>query len=223
MAGETVKTEAICLDIRPWSKTSHVVSWLTPRGRVATVVKGAERPKSFFLGQYDLNYTCEILYYARARGEIHALRECVPTNRRDGLRENYRALALAGYFRRLAAELSPAGPEAEEWHRLLSRALDGLAAGDGGLLQSLLAYELRALELMGLGLQVGSEGGALVLRGERRIPVSSTVAAALASPRCEKNPSVLIDAARVVGVYYQFHVDCASDVRRTVLGIISKL
>lgn len=222
MAGETVKTEAICLDIRPWSKTSHVVSWLTPRGRVATVVKGAERPKSFFLGQYDLNYTCEILYYARARGEIHALRECVPTNRRDGLRENYRALALAGYFRRLAAELSPAGPEAEEWHRLLSRALDGLAAGDGGLLQSLLAYELRALELMGLGLQVGSEGGALVLRGERRISVSSTVAAALASPRCEKNPSVLIDAARVVGVYYQFHVDCASDVRRTVLGIISK-
>ena len=43
MAGETIKTEAICLDIRPWSRTSHVVSWLTPMGKVATVVKGAVR------------------------------------------------------------------------------------------------------------------------------------------------------------------------------------
>ena len=223
MAGETIKSEAICLDVRPWSKTSHVVSWLTPRGRVATVVKGAERPKSFFLGQYDLNYTCEILYYARARGEIHALRECVPTVRRDELRENYRALALAGYFRRLAAELSPSGPDAEDWYEMLSRSLDGLSAGGAGLLADLLSYELRVLELMGLGLQIGLEGGLLMLRGERRIPVSSTVAAALASPRCEKNPSILIDAARVVGVYYQFHVDCASDVRRAVLGMISKL
>ena len=40
MAGETIKTEAICLDVRPWSRTSHVVSWLTPSGSVATVGKG---------------------------------------------------------------------------------------------------------------------------------------------------------------------------------------
>ena len=45
MAGETVKTEAICLDIRPWSRTIHVVSWLTPMGKVATVVKGAMPPE----------------------------------------------------------------------------------------------------------------------------------------------------------------------------------
>ena len=55
MAGETIKTDAICLGIHPWSKTSHVTSWLTPSGRVATVVKGAVPPKSAFLGQYDLN------------------------------------------------------------------------------------------------------------------------------------------------------------------------
>ena len=34
MAGETVKSEAICLSVRPWSQTSHVVAWLTPRGKV---------------------------------------------------------------------------------------------------------------------------------------------------------------------------------------------
>ena len=57
MAGETGKSEAICLDIRPWSRTSHVVEWLTPHGKIRTLVKGAVRPKSAFLGQYDLNYT----------------------------------------------------------------------------------------------------------------------------------------------------------------------
>jgi len=224
MAGETIKTEAICLDIRPWSKTSHIVSWLTPHGRVATIVKGAERPKSFFLGQYDLNYTCEILYYARAKGELHALRECVPVERRDVLRDDYRSLALAGYFRRLAAELSPVGPDAEEWYESLARSLDGLLARGPSVssFARLLTFELRVLDLLGLRPQVGSEGGTLVLRGERKIPVSSAVVAALEAPDGKNNRQALIDAARVVGVYYQFHVNCASDVRRAVLGMISK-
>ena len=82
-SGETLKAEALCLAVHPWSRTSHIVRWLTPRGTLATLVKGAVRPKSAFLGQYDLNYTCELVYYARARGELHALRECVPRERRD--------------------------------------------------------------------------------------------------------------------------------------------
>ena len=65
MAGETVGSRATCLSIVPWSRTSHVVVWLTPAGKVTTVAKGAVRPKSWLLGQYDLNYTCDILYYAR--------------------------------------------------------------------------------------------------------------------------------------------------------------
>ena len=34
MAGETVKAEAVCLRIVPWSRTSHIVQWLTPTGKV---------------------------------------------------------------------------------------------------------------------------------------------------------------------------------------------
>ena len=68
MAGEIIKTHGIVLSIHPWSQTSHVVTWLTPdHGPVTTLVKGAVRPKSAFLGQYDLNYTCEIVYYADTR------------------------------------------------------------------------------------------------------------------------------------------------------------
>ena len=63
-----------------------MVSWLTPdTGVVSTVVKGAVRPKSAFLGQYDLFYECELVYYVRERGDAHAIREVSPLKMREGL------------------------------------------------------------------------------------------------------------------------------------------
>ena len=241
MAGETIRSEAICLDIRPWSKTSHVVSWLTPVGKVTTVAKGAERPKSYFLGQYDLNYTCDILYYAGAKGEIHALRDCVPVARRDDLRDDYRVLALAGYFRRLAAELAPTGGECGVWYEELKRSLDSCASLTSGretastfLLSQMLGFELRILKLSGLAPDFSGfdrqaewsafsvETGTFGVAEGRCIRVSREVAEYLANgAQNAKNPQTPLDAARVIGVFYQFHLDCASDVRRTVLEMIS--
>ena len=230
MAGETARSEAICLSIVPWSRTSHIVSWLTPGGKVTTVAKGAVRPKSWMLGQYDLNYTCDILYYARARGDVHALRDCVPVERRDALRGDFRALALAGYFRRLASEFAPQGPDCAAWHDALAEGLDALAASAagsppfaGGWLAHMLRFELAALHLLGLSPEIEAESGMFCLSGERRIPVSPEVAEYLRDPtRPAKNPRTPLDAARVIGVFYQFHADCAPDVRRTVLGMIGK-
>lgn len=235
MAGETTKSEAVCLSIRPWSRTSHVVTWLTPRGKVVTVVKGAVRPKSFFLGQYDLNYTCDILYYARARGDVHALRDCAPRQRRDALRDDFRALALAGHFRRLASDYAPAGPDCAAWFSLLEHSLDALAvhaathAGAAAdiaerratLVCQLLRFELEALHLLGLSPEIEAESGAFRLRGEREIPVSPAVAEWLRRPSAEPPDSrTPLDAARAIGVFYRFHLDCAADARRAVLDVL---
>ena len=239
MAGETIKTEAICLDIRPWSRTSHVVSWLTPMGKVLTVVKGAVRAKSQFLGQYDLNYTCDILYYARAKGELHALRECVPVEMREELRGDYRKLALAGYMRRLVAELAPAGEECGGWYEELRKRLDlcraiGCGEDAASTYSLFLQFELDVLRLAGVApdfskydrkaewaafsVETGNFGN-----GEGRcIRVSRETAEYLANgAKNAKNLQIPLDAARVIGVFYQFHLDCASDVRRTVLEMIS--
>ena len=225
MAGETVKTEAICLDVRPWSKTSHVVSWLTPSGKIATVVKGAMRPKSQFLGQYDLNYTCEIVYYSRQSGETHALRECSPLKMREKLRGDFRALAVAGYFCGLAREYAPSGPECREWFGALDGALDGLCGNPAGMASvgNVVAFELSVLGMLGLKPELEAEAGAFALRGERSIPVSSEVAAYIHSPAtADKNPQIALDAARAIGVFYHFHLDSAPEVRRFVLGMVSK-
>ena len=245
MAGETIKTEAICLDVRPWSRTSHVVSWLTPTGKVATVVKGAVRAKSQFLGQYDLNYTCDIVYYARAKGELHALREAVPVEMREGLRSDYRKLALAGYMRGLVAELAPMGEECRAWYALLRRTLEDIRPKT----EDLVRFELEVLRISGLApdfskydksadwsafsLETGTfgPGEGRCIRVSREVAEYLTYMAGAGRPRppgchgnlsvSRKNSQTPLDAARVIGVFYQFHLDCAVDVRRTVLGMIS--
>ena len=221
MAGETVKSEGICLKIFPWSKTSHVVAWFTPEGKVTTLVKGAVRPKSAFLGQYDLNYKCEIVYYARERGDIHILKECSPVDTRDGMRDDWRTLAAADYFRETVSRMAPWGEEAREWFDLLDGALASPKPRDASeRLARIVSFETASLALSGLTPDAVRENGAFSLRGERSIAVSDAVAACIKKPFAEKNPKILLDAARVLGVYYSLHADAASETRKRVLEMI---
>jgi recombinational DNA repair protein (RecF pathway) len=133
------KTEAIVLRVAPFSRTSHVVTWLTREyGRVGTVVKGAVRPKSAFLGQYDLFYTCELLFYERERNGLHVAKECSPLRPRVGLRREWRAYCCAAYICDLVYQSSLAGAQhLEGVFALLTEVLDWLACGaseSGGIL-----------------------------------------------------------------------------------------
>ncbi len=92
------KSEAVCLNVRPFSKTSQMVTWLTADfGRVTTPVKGAQRPKSGFVGKYDVGYTCELVFYAHERNGVHHIRECTPLILREALRSRWRNAAAANY------------------------------------------------------------------------------------------------------------------------------
>ena len=198
---------------------------MTPEGPVTTVVKGAVRSKSAFLGQYDLNYTCEIVYYSRTKGELHALRECSPLAIRENLRSNYRALVLAEHMRAQVATLAPHGGESASWHATLADALDSLCAGAADsprrLVAELLGFELEILSLSGLSPEIEAESGSFSLRGERQMPISQEVAHCRGDPKAEKNMQILLDAARAIGVFYAFHLDSAPEARRTVLRMIS--
>ena len=131
-APSILRTEAIVLRIHPFSHTSQMAIWLTEEGRrLATPVKGAARPKSAFLGQFDLFYTCELLYYARSRDGVHVPRECEPLRRRDGLRTNWRAAQCASWFASLADLVSDAGAAFPGLYRLLDETLDVLDAAGG--------------------------------------------------------------------------------------------
>lgn len=144
------KTRAIVLRMAPYSKTSRVVTWLTPEeGKIATLIKGALRPRSLFLGQYDLFYTCELLYYHRERNGLHIAKECSPLKTRPGLRSDWCSAACASYACDMLSRVSYRGSHQPELYELAEVALDSLAVRTSGP-QFVFWFELRLTHLLGL-------------------------------------------------------------------------
>lgn len=125
------KTNALALRIEPFSRTSQIVSWLTPRhGRLATLAKGAQRPRSDFRGQMDAFYTCEIVYYSAARSGLSTLKECAALNGREPLRKDIRASACASYLCDLVQRLTPQETHQESLFLFMEECLDALCSQD---------------------------------------------------------------------------------------------
>ncbi|MEG1788160.1 MAG: DNA repair protein RecO [Kiritimatiellia bacterium] len=122
-----LKTEAICLNIRPFSKTSQMVTWLSSsHGTITTSIKGAQRPKSAFIGKYDLAYTCELVFYAHESNGIHHIRECFPLLFRESLRTHWRAAIAAGYACDLALRTAQPGLPNPALYEALQNVLNAL-------------------------------------------------------------------------------------------------
>jgi len=143
------KTVALATRIAPFGRTSQVVTWLTPdHGKVVTAVKGARRPKSPFLGQCDLFYTCELLFYSRNREALNIAREYAPLDTRSGLRGDWKACLSASYACDLTTRVSQRGHAQPEIYSLLVLFLDHLGRG-GVPLHLVFWFELKLLGLLG--------------------------------------------------------------------------
>jgi recombinational DNA repair protein (RecF pathway) len=244
MAGEIIKTQGIVLTVHPWSRTSHVVTWLTPdHGPVTTLVKGAVRPKSAFLGQYDLFYTCDILYYARATADLHALREVAPRNLRTRLRGEWRSTALAAYVADLVKDLAPANAEAADWFSFLEDLLTRLETTSvpsississiPSPLQELVRLEMEILRLAGwapdfsdmdpraewtpFAIDLGRCG-----EGARTVRLSPRTVAVLLRPDAPGHSLETVkDAIRFLGVFLAYHIERPPDIRRALVSLLT--
>jgi DNA repair protein RecO (recombination protein O) len=92
------RTTGIVLRTRPLTDTSLIVQWLTQDfGRLATVAKGARRPKSPFRGQIDLFHLAELSFARSRRSELHTLREVRLLESHAALRPELAYLQQASY------------------------------------------------------------------------------------------------------------------------------
>lgn len=145
-----VRDEAVALRFGPYSNTSRFVVWMTrDHGRIVTLIKGALRPKSHFLGQYDLFSTSDLVFYGRDRDHVHAARECALLQSRPWLRSDWRATATASYAADLLIRALPADESHPELYETLRLTLDALARA-GAAESTLMWFELRFLDLEGL-------------------------------------------------------------------------
>lgn len=145
------KTEAVTLRVIPFSNTSHIVTWLTPSfGKLATVIKGACRPKRESTGEYDLGYRCELLFYEYGHNGLHTFKECSALDRREYCRGDWQRTAAISYLCHLAAVATPDGAHIPELYRLTDETLAALNQTPPPHDTLLLWFELRLLGLLGI-------------------------------------------------------------------------
>jgi DNA repair protein RecO (recombination protein O) len=140
----------IILRTRPLTETSLIVRWLTPDfGRIATVAKGARKPKSPFLGKLDLFYHANFSFSRSQRSDLHILREVSLRETHNALREDIFKLRQAAYataFIEQATETETPLPAVYE----LLREFLGCLCREKLAAQIIFAFELKLLQEIGL-------------------------------------------------------------------------
>lgn len=140
----------IILRTRPLTETSLIVHWLTPEfGRVATVAKGARRPKSPFAGKLDLFYAADFSFGRSRRSDLHTLREVSLRETHGAIREDLVKLQQAAYaanFLEQATETETPLPEIFELTRSFLKSLCEQMPSP----QNIFVLELKLLRELGL-------------------------------------------------------------------------
>ena len=140
----------IILRTRPLTETSLIVHWLTANhGRIATVAKGARRPKSQFLGKLDLFYEAEFSFSRSRRSELHTLREAALRETHPALREDMRQLQQASYGAALIEQVTETETPLAAVFELMHTFLAALSRCPPQA-RNIFAFELKLLHEMGL-------------------------------------------------------------------------
>ena len=150
------RATGIILRTRPLTETSLIVQWITSElGRLATVAKGARRPKSPYIGKLDLFYSASFSFQRSKRSELHNLREIQLTSTNAKLREDLGWIHQASYFAVLIERSTETETPIPEIYDLFASALRllTLAQPNTGFIY---AFELKLLGLLGYEPQIDS-------------------------------------------------------------------
>ena len=140
----------LVLRTRPLTETSLIVHWLTREvGRLATVAKGARRPKSPFRGKLDIFYLADFSFSRSRRSELHTLREVSLRETHSHLREDLGALQQAAYCANLAEQATEIETPLIRIYELMIGLLSHLVAHEASA-PTIFSFELKLLAELGL-------------------------------------------------------------------------
>lgn len=143
------RATGIILRTRPLTETSLIVQWITrDLGRVATVAKGARRPKSPFLGKLDLFYEANFSFQRSRRSELHNLREVQLSTTNAKLRRELGWIHQASYFAVLIERSTETETPIPEIYELFASALTALTTVPANT-WFIYAFEIKLLGLLG--------------------------------------------------------------------------
>lgn len=144
------RASGVVLRIHPYGDTSVILHWLTAeQGRLATLAKGARRPKSPLHGKLDLLSAGDFSYVPARRSSLHTLREFSPEQRYLGLRSDYGKLVQVAYAVALLERATESDTPLPEQYELFRSWLEHLERQPAQP-RMVYAWEARLLESLGV-------------------------------------------------------------------------
>jgi len=197
------RARGLVLQTRPLTETSLIVNWLTAEaGRVATVAKGALRPRSPFRGKLDLFYLADFTFARSRRSDLHTLTELALVNAQSTLRTDWEKLRVACYAARLviqATERETPLPGVYDLFAALLRRLEQAPVSR----ESVLRFELRLLADLGLAPDPNQARLGVEARNLLR---SLTDLDMDALPAPANHPDALAELDRFLGSFLEHHL-----------------
>src|SRR5580704_10567425 len=146
----TETSAGLVLRTRLLTETSLIVHWLTPGlGRLATVAKGARRPKSPFRGKLDLFYLADFSFRRSRQSDLHTLSEVALRETHGALRLDLHRLRQASYCAALVEQTTETETPVPAIFDLMRGLLDYLSARPAAP-RVVFAFELKLLRELGL-------------------------------------------------------------------------
>ncbi len=139
----------VILRVRLLTETSLVVHWLTAEhGRIATVARGARRPKSPLRGKLDLFHAGELTFRRSRHSDLHQLGEVVLGETHPMLRRDWRRLTQASYGVAVLETATESDTPVPELWPVFTGFLNCVNAREPTS-EPVLALELKVLEVLG--------------------------------------------------------------------------
>jgi DNA repair protein RecO (recombination protein O) len=199
----TESATGLILRTRPLTETSLIVNWLTPdHGRIATVAKGARRPKSPFAGKLDLFYLAEFTFSRSRRSELHTLREVGLKETHPALRTEIAYLQQAAYAAALIEQATETDTPVPGMFHLLHGLLE-FVPHQPPLPQTVFALELKLLHELGLAPDLVE---AKLTPGARQIAVVLGEADWPAIARLKLSEAQVAELRRFLHSFLMFHL-----------------
>lgn len=143
------RTTGLILRTRPLTETSLVVNWLTSdAGRIATVARGARRPKSPFRGKLDLFFVADLAFVRSRRSDLHILKEIALCETHPALRRDLALLNQAAYAAELIEQTTERDTPLPEMYPLLAEFIAALSTHPWRA-AAVLWFELKLLAALG--------------------------------------------------------------------------
>ena len=209
------RSTGLILRTRRLTESSLIVHWLTSDcGRVATVAKGALRPKSPFRGKLDLFFKADISFARSRRSELHPLREVSLRETHPALRRDLGWLRQASYGATLIEQTTETDTPLPAVYELMDGLLDHLPR-QPALALTIFAFEMKMLGELGLSPDLSR---ASLSAGAREILNKLTVLDWASLPRLKLSPAQTIEVRRFLHGFLIHHLGKVPPGRSAALG-----